>query len=111
MKKIKIFALLASFAVLFSGTRVFAGGPVLLFDSGVPYAWGSTFLTLPIPYLKDLGPLGPLTNAQANALTDLSMAEWNAVATSTFLSAPAGVTPFDLDASNFAAFTKVSKSW
>ena len=96
-------ALVAGLISVLGATSASAAGPLLLFDTGVPYAWGSTFLTLPIPYLKDQGTLGPLTNAEANTLTDLSIAEWNAVATSTFSAAPAGVTPFDLDASTPAA--------
>ena len=82
---------LCSLLILASTRLSFAGGPVSLFGSGTPNLWGGgVFATFPIPYLKDQGPLGPLTNSEADALTIFSMNEWDAVATSTFSAIDSG---------------------
>ncbi len=96
----KILAVMVSM-LLVGADVALAGGPIALFDSGTPYLWGGgTFATFPIPYLKDMGPLGPLTKAEADALTDLSMTEWSSVSTSIFTAAAAGDIAFDVVAGN-----------
>lgn len=101
----KLLSIMVSLTVIASSTLSFAGGPIALFGSGTPYVWGGgVFATFPIPYLKDMGSLGPLTKAGADALTDLRMTEWSSVVTSTFSAFPAGDTPMDIVAANAAAY-------
>lgn len=73
-------------AIAFS--TAFAGGPLYLYDPATktPYAWpsGNT------PFYTDLGTLGQLTNAEANAMVTFSVEQWNAVPTSTFNGVIAG---------------------
>ncbi|MFQ5600992.1 MAG: hypothetical protein ACE5G2_10630, partial [Candidatus Krumholzibacteriia bacterium] len=81
-----------------------AGGPLLLSSPGTPYAWG----TSAVDVYTDLGDLGPLANATADALTSSSVAEWSAVSTANFSAAVAGEilvggTPTDIDMSNAGA--------
>ena len=77
--------LLCGLLILASSSLAPAGGPISLFGSGTPTLWGGgVFAIFPIPYLKDQGPLGPLSNSDADALTISSMNEWDAVSTSMF---------------------------
>ena len=93
--------LLCSLLILASSSVAPAGGPISLFGSGTPTLWGGgVFATFPIPYLKDQGPLGPLSNSEADALTIFSMNEWDAVSTSTFSVIDGGDTPFDITSAN-----------
>ncbi|MDT7041244.1 InlB B-repeat-containing protein [Candidatus Nitronereus thalassa] len=93
--------LLCCLLSLWNANPTHAGGPISLFDSGTPTLWGGgTFATFPIPYLKDQGPLGPLTKGEADALTTFSMNEWDAVSNSTFSVIDGGDTPFDITSAN-----------
>ena len=58
-----------------------AGGPLLVFDpeTNTPYAWDTA---APVNVYTDLGDLGPVTNAQADALVQTGASEWSGVATS-----------------------------
>ncbi len=73
--------------VALSATSVFAAGPLLL-DGGtnLPFAYGPGV----VPMYTDLGPLGPLTNAEADVLVDVAAAQWSGVATATFAAAVVG---------------------
>lgn len=94
-------AILCGLCVMTGPNLSLAGGPISLFSSGTPYLWGGgAFATFPIPYLKDLGPLGPLTKGEADALTISSMNEWDAISNSTFSVIDGGDTPFDITSAN-----------
>ena len=58
-----------------------AGGPLLVFDpeTNTPFAWGTT---APVNVYTDLGDLGPVTNAEADALVQTAVSEWSGVGTS-----------------------------
>ena len=79
-----------------------AGGPLYIQDPATrtPYAWpaGDT------PVYLDLGALGPLANADADSMLAFSVAQWNAVPTSSFHASVAGDLASlglpDIDASN-----------
>jgi len=77
---------------------VFAGGPLLICDpaTGTPFAYpaGTT------PVFTDPGTMGPLTNAQADALTAAGFAEWSGVTTSTFDAAVTADIAFDVTFAN-----------
>ncbi|MGH7596385.1 MAG: pre-peptidase C-terminal domain-containing protein [bacterium] len=100
-------------AVILCWARLlYAGGPLDLFAPGVPYAYGPiTFGQFGgnVPFKTDLGGMGFLTKAQADALTISSMAEWTAVPTASLSLAFAGdVTDefgvplgLDIDETNF----------
>ena len=102
-------ALIISFVALMFATLGFAGGPLVNHSPGVPFVWGlGTFTTLPggVPYLKDMGFLNPVlaTKAQADALTDLSMAELSAVGTSIMTLTAAGDIPMNITGANVMAY-------
>jgi len=105
-------ALIISFVALLFATLGFAGGPIAIHSPGVPFVWGlGTFTTLPggVPYLKDMGNLNPVlaTKAQADALTDLSMTEISAVATSIMTLTAAGDIPMDITGANVISYLTV----
>jgi uncharacterized membrane protein len=79
--------LLASIAAI-ACTSVLAGGPLYIFDPATktPYSWSGGNAA----FYTDLGGLGQLTNAEANAMVGSSIDQWNAVATSSFSGAIAG---------------------
>ncbi|MCI0694755.1 pre-peptidase C-terminal domain-containing protein [candidate division KSB1 bacterium] len=80
-------------ALLCCASLLYAGGPVELFAPGVPFAYGPiTFGQFGgnVPFKSDLGGLGFLTKAQADALAIGSMAEWTAVPTASLTLAFAG---------------------
>ena len=103
-------ALIISFVALLFATLAFAGGPLANHSPGVPFVWGlGTFTTLPgpgIPYLKDMGFLNPVlaSKAQADALTDLSMAELSAVGTSILTLFDNGDIPMNITGANVMAY-------
>ncbi len=80
-------------AMLCWASLLYAGGPLDLFAPGVPYAYGPiTFGQFGgnVPFKTDLGGLGFLIKAQADALAIGSMAEWTAVPTTSLTLAFAG---------------------
>ncbi len=83
--------LITGLVTLSGGAALFGGGPLIIFDPATrtPYAYGPT-VGFPVPVFTDLGGFGPLTNAEADALTAFSAAEWSAVPTSSFSMAIAG---------------------
>ena len=78
LRKTALLAVVAAIAC----TGVFAGGPLYVFDPATktPYSWPNAYA----PFYTDLGGLGQLTNAQANAMVGFSIDQWNAVPTSSF---------------------------
>ena len=71
---------------------VFAGGPLLIFDptTGTPFAYDPATFGGSVPVFTDLGPMGPLTTAEADFLTAFGFTEWSAVATSFFAAGVVG---------------------
>ena len=77
-----------------------AGGPLSLFNNqAVVYPGGGAALTLRL----DLGPLGTRSNAQAVALVQSALAQWNAVTTSTLRVSAGAPLATDYTSANFAA--------
>ncbi len=100
---------LYSLVILLSATLFIAGGPLSLHSPGVPFVWGlGTFTTLPggVPYLKDMGDLNAVLvpKVDADALTDLSMTEISAVATSIMTLTAAGDIAMDITGANVGAY-------
>src|ERR1700690_2084133 len=61
---------------LFLGRPAKAENPISVGPTGQPAKWG----TFPINYTVDGGPLGGLTNAQANSLVQQAFGNWTSVA-------------------------------
>jgi hypothetical protein len=68
-------------------SRAQAGGSLLLFGPGVPFAYPTGS---PVDVFTDLGTLGPLSKTQADALASAGWASWSAVSTSSFSAIIAG---------------------
>lgn len=64
-----------------------AGGPFLTTRTGRAFVWN---VARPIVYTPDQGPLGPLTNDQAVALTQEIFAVWASIPTTTIRFQPSG---------------------
>lgn len=64
-----------------------AGGSLLLFAPGVPFGYSTA---APVSVFTDLGLLGPLTNAEADALAAAGWASWTSIPTSSFAASVAG---------------------
>jgi uncharacterized membrane protein len=74
-------------------TAALAGGPIYVYDyvNRVPYAWNmSSWPNGLVPIYTDLGPLGRLSNAQANELVVNAAWQWSSVGTSSFRGVVAG---------------------
>ena len=75
-------------SALFACTTALAGGPLRIYDPSTktPNAWpaGDT------PVYLDMGALGQLNNAQAGAMVDFAVSQWNDVPTSSFHGVVAG---------------------
>jgi hypothetical protein len=106
MRAPSIFRNLTLFAaVALAFTVALAGGPLMLFNPATktPYAWPNG----QAPVYTDLGDLGQLTNAQADAMVAFSVDQWNAVPTSSFTGTVAGdfasIGLPDIDAGNIAS--------
>ncbi|HXF05773.1 MAG TPA: DVUA0089 family protein [Blastocatellia bacterium] len=64
-----------------------AGGPLLTTRTGRAFVWN---VSRPIAYTPDQGPLGPLTNDQAVALTQEIFSIWASIPTTTIRFQPSG---------------------
>ena len=84
---------------LFLAPTAFAGGPLEVCRTGVPYAWPNGGAN--IPWNPDRGNLGPLTNAQAVAFVAQAFGAWDAIpsASTTYAQGPA--LPVDVTVDNF----------
>jgi|GEM_PF-556765 len=85
----------AAIAVLAAGlaTAALAGGPLYTYDyaNRIPYSWNvASSPNGHVPVYTDLGPLGILSNAQADALVAGGISQWSSVPTSSFRGAVAG---------------------
>lgn len=77
----KWFGLCAVLGVLLASRPVGAGGPMVYADDGTIVKWANGASNIRVRL--DRGPLGQLTNAQADALVADIMSVWNSVAEST----------------------------
>ncbi|NNF07609.1 MAG: T9SS type A sorting domain-containing protein [Candidatus Eisenbacteria bacterium] len=73
--------------VVFTAGPAIAGGPLLIFDAATktPYAYPG-----PVSVYTDLGDLGVMTNASADAMVTSVLAEWSGVSSSSFSASVTG---------------------
>jgi hypothetical protein len=76
--KRRILSLLALDLLFIQVSSVFAGGPIIISETGVPYVWNNSSA---IPYNPDQGNLGTLDNNAAKALVANAFAAWSNVST------------------------------
>lgn len=91
--------LFISLALAVAATPAGAGGPLAVASPGQAYVWpdGGVGIT----FNPDQGVLGPLSNADAVALTADSFQRWEDVATATATYVAGTALPVDVDDSNF----------
>ncbi|RMF65044.1 MAG: hypothetical protein D6743_08455, partial [Calditrichaeota bacterium] len=89
---------------------IYAGGFLIVTNTGVPYKWDPA---QPVPYNPDQGMLGVLTNAQAVQLVDDNVKLWDNqhIPTSSLSFTNAGSLPIDVQtAADFAQFDSKNDS-
>ena len=67
-------AFLVLLALGVNAAQVFAGGPLILFAPGTPFFYMPSTFGGSVPVFTDLGPMGPLTNAEADFITSFGFA-------------------------------------
>jgi hypothetical protein len=90
---------LLTLLVVFAPADAMANGPLDVCRPGEAFLWANGGTN--IPWNPDLGPLGPLSNAQAIALVSQAFGAWDAIPTSstTYLQGPP--LPEDVTVANF----------
>jgi hypothetical protein len=90
---------LLTLLAVFAPTAAMAAGPLDVCRPGQAFLWpdGGTN----IPWNPDLGPLGPLSNAQAIGLVSTGFAAWDAVPTSSTTYQQGAPLPEDVTVANF----------
>ncbi|TWI04718.1 hypothetical protein IP90_00853 [Luteimonas cucumeris] len=80
---------IAALVALIGSSLAYAGGPLYVFDpdNRVPFAYPNATT---IPVYTDLGDLGPVANAAANAKVAFAFGQWTQVPTSDFTAEVAG---------------------
>ena len=86
-KRITPSAVVLTLILTLLASSAHAGGPLIIYDpaSQTPYAYPG-----PVSMFTDLGTLGAVSNANADALVAASAAQWTGVATSSFSAAVTG---------------------
>jgi hypothetical protein len=95
------------FATALVTTPAIAGGPLANCGDGVPYLWANGGRD--ITWNADLGDLGELTKAQADAFVAQSFAAWQNVATSTVSYQQGADLPVNVDETNFLAYLEAEE--
>ena len=91
----------AALSVVLS-TPAFAGGPLAVCESGVPFRWENNGQN--IPFNPDQGDLGPIAAADAVAFVESAFQIWEDIATANNTYQNAGQLPVDVDITNFGPF-------
>lgn len=102
MKTLQRIALAVLAIPLFLIAPAHAGGPLVNCGDGVPFLWPSGGQN--ITWNADLGDLGDLTKAQADALVGDSFGRWQNVATATVSFSQGANLAVDVDETNFLPF-------
>ena len=95
-------ALAALAAPLFVAAPAYAGGPLANCGDGVPFLWANGGRN--IVWNADLGDLGNLTKAQADAFVANSFTQWQNVGSATISYVQGANLPVDVDETNFLAY-------
>jgi hypothetical protein len=105
MNSFKRTALLAIAPLIVAATAQ-AAGPLANCSDGVPFLWPNGGQN--ITWNADLGDLGELTKAEADAFVATSFAQWTNVASATISYAQGANLPVDVDETNFMPFLEAT---
>jgi hypothetical protein len=105
MNSFKRTALLAIAPLIVAATAQ-AAGPLANCSDGVPFLWPNGGQN--ITWNADLGDLGELTKAEADAFVATSFAQWTNVVSATISYAQGANLPVDVDETNFMPFLEAT---
>src|SRR5688572_16474549 len=107
MNTFKRIALSLCASPLFAIAPAQAGGPLANCGDGVPYLWPNGGRN--ITWNADLGGLGDLTKAEADAFVATSFSEWQDVTSSTISFVQGPNLPVDVEETNFLAYYEATE--